>query len=135
MIVFYKILSLQRFLLLVYKTFPCMGIRGGQAKPSQTRRLLCTCRPLFPHQLMEAPVEYCGRVLSFMVFAAFWSSRLLTGSLTGTEESLGSLCHFKSLARTYQILKSNPFFDQPKSESVKTHTHTYSDQLGPQAQY
>ena len=53
-----------------------------------------------PHRLMEVPIGYCGGVVGFMVFATFWSSRLLTGSLSSTEEPSGSLCHFKSLART-----------------------------------
>ena len=70
-------------------------------------------RPKVPRQLMEPPVEYCGGVVDLMMFAAFWSSRLLTGSLTGMEEPSGSLCHFKSLART--SLSVAPYFGFPSA--------------------
>ena len=57
-------------------------------------------RPKVPRRLMKAPIGYRGVIVGLIVFVAFWSSRLLTGSLTGTKEPSSSLCHLKFLART-----------------------------------
>ena len=57
-------------------------------------------RPKVPCRLMEAPVGFRGGIIGPMVFVAFWSSHLLTGSLMGMKEPSSSLCHFKFLART-----------------------------------
>ena len=63
MLVFYGILSLQRFLLLRHKTFPCTNIRGGQAKLGWTRRLLHARRPLLPRWPLASPVRYRGGIV------------------------------------------------------------------------